>query len=68
MAQQEQNTEWTQKNFFFYFYFAYYTCKHLMLTSSGNEPVRRVIICVSIYCLHILVRKTNESENSESYV
>mgnify|MGYP007060509042 CR=1 FL=1 len=25
------------------------------------------IICVSIYCLHILVRKTNESENSESY-
>ena len=48
MAQQEQNTEWTQKNFFFYFYFAYYIRKQKLLTYSGNEPVRRVIILVSI--------------------
>ena len=39
MAQQEQNTEWTQKNFFFYF--AYYMCKHLLLTHSGEEDERK---------------------------
>ena len=58
MAQQEQNTEWTQKNFFFYFYFAYYMCKHLLLTHSGEEDERKWefrIICVSVKRLHILV-------------
>ena len=42
MAQQEQNTEWTQKISFFIFILH--------------------IIYVSKNCLHILARKTNESD------
>lgn len=41
MARQEQNTEWTQKNFFFYFYFAYYMCKRKTVTHSGEEGERK---------------------------
>lgn len=43
MAQQEQNTEWTQKNFFFYFYFAYYMCKRKTVTHSGNETSMKCV-------------------------
>ena len=48
------------KNFFFYFYFAYYMCKHLLLTHSGEEDERKWefrIICVSVKRLHILVTR-----------
>lgn len=32
------------KNFFFYFYFAYYMCKRETVTHSGDEPTRRVML------------------------
>ena len=48
------------KNFFFYFYFAYYIRKQKLLTYSGEEDERKWefrIICVSVKRLHILVTR-----------